>query len=189
MDKNNKSADRTKNAELTMLRTDLNLSLRMLRDLIRLHLQESNLKKHHKAYLHVREQMDELCRESWEKADGIMAHYMMPANAIEGNTPDDACDCDGEFCGNELVGKGKRKENSNKKPEGMVLMSDKCLGVMQDDMLALTEGIDLIAKLVRSLMAGQPMHRGILETAISMAEEVSEDVFRRWDDAKLSNVM
>ena len=160
MDKSNHSFPKAQEAELSMLRTDLNRSLRMLRDLIRLHLQESELKKHHKAYLHVRDRMDELCRENWKAADEIVAHYLAPA-----------------------------KSTRNKVPEGMVLMSSESLGVMQDDMRVLTEGIDLMAKLVRSLMSGQRMRRGELESAVSMAEEVLEDVSRRWEDVELSDVM
>ncbi len=46
---------------ITMLFEDISTLHEMLGKLISMYQQESDLKKHHKAYLHIRDQADELC--------------------------------------------------------------------------------------------------------------------------------
>ena len=185
--------------------------------LIQLYEEESYLKKHHKAYLHVRDKADEVCRRDVSRMGDLMYRTLEmiaavkeaeeTAEAVGKAAPDqksaddvkknvkiempDELSCDDcpyqEECGNAGM---KHSEMDGKLdvfalPEGRVYMSTKTLGVMQDDMLALTEGIDQLVSIFRALMRGQSVPDKVVQDAVEANAGLSEDVFNRWDNADL----
>ena len=73
----------------------------------------------------------------------------------------------------------------SKLPKGMVLMTSDSLGVMHDDVLCLTEGLDVMVALLRAVMAGCPMKKEDVESVVNMTSDMSEEVFRRWEEAEM----
>ena len=65
-------------AAFTQMFFDVQLLAKMHQDLIRMYEQESVLKKHHKAYLHIRDAADEMCRADKEAVALILDHYQNP---------------------------------------------------------------------------------------------------------------
>ncbi len=192
--------------------------------LIQLYEEESYLKRHHKAYLHVRDKADEICRRDISRMGDLMYHTLEmivavkeaeekaaaakePAqgkSAAEDMNKDFKKDilthlsCEGcpyqEECEKEGVKEYQMETNEHPEenkidvfalPEGRVYMSTKTLGVMQDDMLALTDGIDHLIYLFRALMRGEEVEDEIILEAIDANAELSEDVFDRWDRADM----
>ncbi|MCD8379170.1 MAG: hypothetical protein LUC95_02340 [Lachnospiraceae bacterium] len=206
-----------KQALIDHLCDDVSELVQMHYALILLYREESYLKKHHKAYLHVRDKADEACKrdvsrmvvlmhntlemmaavkeaEETAEAVGQAALDQESADDVKKNVkiemPDElSCnDCPyQEECGNAGMKHGETdgKLDVFALPEGRVYMSTKTLGVMQDDMLALTEGIDQLVSIFRALMRGQSVPDKIVQDAVEANAGLSEDVFSRWDNADL----
>lgn len=68
-------------------------------------------------------------------------------------------------------------------PDGLVLMSTETLGSMQDDMLRLTEAMDQLVGILRAGVNGSCVRRADAEKAVNMGSHLSDEVFRRWDNA------
>jgi len=64
-------------AELDWLREAVSVLMNMHWDLIRLYAEESYLKKHHRAYLHVRSQAEQVCEEGKEKIRKLMVEMIL----------------------------------------------------------------------------------------------------------------
>lgn len=165
----------------------------MLGELVGLYEKESRLKKHHRAYLHVREYADRACARYKEKMKEISNHWM-----------DQKITCEDMGCKNptndpyvEDVLNGKVMEEEvpddsieepvefSKLPKGMVLMTSDSLGVMHDDVICLTEGLDTMVALIKALMAGCPMSREDMESVLNMTSAMSEEIFNRWEEAEM----
>ena len=73
----------------------------------------------------------------------------------------------------------------SKLPKGMVLMTSDSLGVMHDDVICLTEGLDVMVALLRAVMAGCPMKKEDVESVVNMTSAMSEEVFKRWEEAEM----
>ena len=63
----------------------------------------------------------------------------------------------------------------SKLPKGMVLMTSDSLGVMHDDVICLTEGLDVMVALLRAVMAGCPMKKEDVESVVNMTSDMSEE--------------
>lgn len=171
---------------LTQLFYDVQILAKMHQDLIRMYEKESMLKKQHKAYLHVRDQADEMCRFDKQTVDVILDHYVNPKKYM-----------DQAICFHNTLRErsGERNDNRTKEkmdvfdlPHGMVMMSTGTLGVMQDDMLALTVAVDQLADAFRSMEKGGGYNRNEMNQLIGSASDLARDVFNRWDDAELGEL-
>ena len=78
--------------------------------------------------------------------------------------------------------KAAEQDNFNL-PDGLVMMSTDNLGTMQDDMLQLTEALDHMVSMLRSGVTGVPIKKAAAEEAVKRGSALSEEVFKRWDDA------
>ncbi|MCD8122492.1 MAG: hypothetical protein LUE65_09705 [Clostridiales bacterium] len=219
MSKEFKNAVQTagKQALIDHLCNDVSELVQMHYALILLYREESYLKKHHKAYLHVRDKADEACKRDVSRMVVLMHNTLEmmatvkeaeeTAEAVYKAAPDqksaddvkknvkiempDELSCDDcpyqEECGNAGMKHGEMdgKLDVFALPEGRVYMSTKTLGVMQDEMLALTEGIDQLISIFRALMRGQSVPDKIVQDAVEANAGLSEDVFSRWDNADL----
>ena len=64
--------------ELAQLIYDMNHLALMHKNLIRLYEEESRLKKHHKAYLHIRDYADKVCADDKKTVAAIQNRYKVP---------------------------------------------------------------------------------------------------------------
>lgn len=152
----------------------------MLRELIGLYEKESKLKKHHRAYLHVREYADQAC-----------AGYKKKIYDIAGRWTDNKFTCEDMGCESptrdSYVGDVQKEEpvEFSKLPKGLVLMTSDSLGVMHDDVICLTEGLDTMVALFKAVMAGCPMAKEDMESVVNMTSAMSEEIFNRWEEAEM----
>ena len=68
--------------ELDWLKDSVQTLIKMHLDLIGLYERESLLKKHHRAYLHVRDHADQVCREHKEKIRDLIVEFLLGAGAV-----------------------------------------------------------------------------------------------------------
>lgn len=165
----------------------------MLGELVGLYEKESRLKKHHRAYLHVREYADKRCAHYKEKMKEIANHWM-----------DQKVTCEDMGCKNptndpyvEDVLNGNAAKQAepetpaeesvefSKLPKGMVLMTSDSLGVMHDDVICLSEGLDTMVALFKAVMAGCPINKADMESVLKMTSAMSEEIFNRWEEAEM----
>lgn len=165
----------------------------MLGDLVFLYEKESILKKHHRKYLHVREYADEKCSIYKEKMKEIANHWMDQKVTCEDmgcknptNDPYVEDVLNGNVTEEEAVEHPTEESvEFSKLPKGMVLMTSDSLGVMHDDVICLTEGLDVMVALLRAVMAGCPMKKEDVESVVNMTSAMSEEVFKRWEEAEM----
>ena len=156
-------------------------------DLIQLYEQESYLKKHHKAYLHVRDHAEAVCEHD-KLTISEMLSSLHPDNFFDDE--DDVLDvfdpkeCNGcpdyDDCKEYVHQNGAQASDM-----GIVLMAPETLGQMQDDMIALTGQIDQLTGIFRSMVTGGSISPEALETVLSGASKLSDEVFDRWDNADM----
>ena len=178
-----------------------------LTDLLRL---ESELKKHHRAYLHVRENIDEKVKE----ARSLMTKVSMDMlkTSFEGNAPEEIADCDdcGCFdCAHDCLNCKDSPCYGNKDAEhdtpfadaeydeddeadGSILLSKQKYAEMIDDLLAMAELIDMVSdmrtadekelrKLARFIPAFADYEHNRLSLYRNAAKE-AESIMDRWED-------
>lgn len=164
----------------------------MLGELVGLYEKESRLKKHHRAYLHVREYADKRCVHYKEKMKEIANHWMDQKITCE----DMGCKSPTDDPYVEDVLKGNVEEaveypaedttvEFSKLPRGMVLMTSDSLGVMHDDVICLTEGLDTMVALFKAVMAGCPISKADMESVLNMTSAMAEEIFNRWEEAEM----
>lgn len=155
----------------------------MLKDLIKMYQLESQLKRHHKAYLHVREQADEMC-EVFSCTMDAMNRRMEPAvitammtqASATINTAADPCENCTTCCGACMEENGQ---------EEAVVMPVSSFETMQDDMICMGEGIDLLITAIQSLLSGQSIPKTSLEKICEAVSEMADDVCDRWSDMEV----
>lgn len=146
--------------------------------LIELYEEESRLKKQHKPYLYLREHADQVCEKDKKAVESILHAVMDFDDMAEEKTnqepdPEECGDCEKYFMDNFNL------------PGELVLMSTDTLGTMQDDMLQLTDALDYMVALLRSGVTGIPIRKADAEEAVKRGAALSEEVFKRWDDADI----
>lgn len=178
-------------AELSLLRFSVAALAEMHLNLIGLYEKESHLKKHHKAYLHVRDHADQVCAEDKEKVEALLRQLLDDASeegdeADRGFDPDWCAGCENyEECSKEA---DTEEMDVFDLPEGMVIMDTGTLGVMQDDMLALTETVDHLVAVYRDMIAGQGVDAKTMFSMLKAASAQSQEVFKRWDEAEMAEL-
>lgn len=165
----------------------------MLSELVTLYEKESLLKKHHRKYLHVREYADKKCILYKDKMKEISNRWSDKKVTCEDmgckNPTDDPYveDVLKEGAEMEKIAEPTEEEavEFSKLPKGMVLMTSDSLGVMHDDVICLTEGLDVMVALLKAVMAGCPIKKEDVEEVVNMTSDMSEEVFRRWEEAEM----
>ena len=181
-------------AELSLLRFSVAALAEMHLNLIGLYEKESHLKKHHKAYLHVRDHADQVCAEDKEKVNQLLEQLIVDGSADRtkdaerGFDPDWCAGCENyEACSQEEASSDREMDVFDL-PEGMVIMDTGTLGVMQDDMLALTETVDHLVSVFRDMIAGKGVDAKTMLLMLKAASEQSQEVFKRWDEAEMAEL-
>ena len=157
----------------------------MLRELIGLYEKESKLKKHHRAYLHVREYADQACAGYKKKVIDIAGRWTDNRFTCEDMGCDRPTD---DSCVNEVQEtqeKTSEEVDFSSLPKGMVMMTSESLGVMHDDVICLTEGLDTMAALFKAIMAGCPMSKADVEAVLNMTSAMSDEILERWEKAEM----
>lgn len=167
--------------------TDMDSLGMMLGELIGLYEKESRLKKHHRAYLHVREYADKACIRYKENMKEIAGHWTdrkLTCEDMGCKSPTDDPYME-EGLNEELAETPKEEVEFSKLPKGMVLMTSDSLGVMHDDVICLTEALDTMVAMFKALAAGCPMTKEDMESVVNMTSAMSEEIFQRWEEAEM----
>lgn len=163
-------------------------------DLIELIRRESELKKHHRAYLHVQDELDRTANKSLARIDEILEER-------EDHDADDSCGdcpcCGCENCETCPVSPCSEEADAEESvDEGVVAMSKADFDQMVEDVLTLAELVDMVchfrcedlklldkyAKLLPDLASYEHGRIGIYKDASFEAEAVMD----RWDNAELT---
>ncbi|MPL90686.1 hypothetical protein SDC9_36741 [bioreactor metagenome] len=168
--------------------------LNMNVDLIQLIQKESNLKKHHRAYLHVREELDRTADKQLARMEEIIDEFMNHG----GDTSCANCVCSGcDDCKTCLLSPcGKDAKDEEPDCGECVVMSKADFDSMVDDVLTLAELVDMVchfrcedlavlskyAKLLPELANYEHRRVSVYKDAAFEAEAIMD----RWDDAELS---
>jgi hypothetical protein len=137
------------NAELYSLLEDYHEIFSMYRELERLVLEESRLKKHHRAYIHVSEEIEEVVRRNRmkliEKAGTNVNDYLGSRNAASAKREKsecESCPCNGcDSCGDCAVSPCFTEEAQE---DAIVTMSKTDFDGLIDDVLTLAELVDMV---------------------------------------------
>lgn len=179
-------------AELAMLRFSVSELAKMHLNLIGLYEKESHLKKHHKAYLHIRDHADQVCIDDKKKVQELLGQLIAETGsgdpADEGDhgfDPDWCAGCENyEECSREAY----TEMDFFDLPDGMVIMDTETLGAMQDDMLSLTETVDHLVAVYKDLIGGKAISAMHVAQMLKAASEESREVFQRWDSAVMAEL-
>lgn len=160
----------------------------MLQELINLHQEETRLKKHHKAYLHVREYTDVVCKEHEKKMETIQDRWKDKKFCCE----DMGCECseaDVEHAEEVTTEDGNDETMATRDfIDGMVMMSGKTLALMQEELFVLAETIDVLILAMKAVMSGRVTPDAKIAQMLSIMETMTDFITSRWEDAEMSEI-
>lgn len=152
--------------------------INMTADLCSLFIEESVLKKHHRAYLHVREEIDQLVDTTLDRLEEILEEQILNDYSVEipeDNSPEPCANCDGCSKGEETVTIPKNKYE-----------------LMIDDLLTMSEIIQCVAdmrtqdmKAIREFGKFVPAFAAFEKNRLNLYREAAkeaEEIFDRWAD-------
>lgn len=161
---------------------------KMLQELIDLHQEETKLKKHHKAYLHVREYTDVVCREHEKKLENIQDRWKEKKFCCG----DMGCECsesDSELEADVIVeNEVEETMASDDFTENMVMMSGKTLALMQEDLFVLAETIDVLILAMKAVMSGRVAPDAKVAQMLAIMETMTDFITSRWEEAEMSEI-
>ena len=200
----NKNINNTNDAILVPKSEMINILLgtvqlaRMHLRLIDLHEEESRLKRHHKAYLHIRDYADQICEEDKEQITSIIgsifpdtnlrdpksvipfetAAYFDPA-LCQGCPGFDGCK---EYMDSASPVKKVDEDVGGNDDERLILVSSDTMDDMLEDMCSLGMAVDDLLDIFYTLMDGGDISGGDLMERMYHAEDTSEEVYAKWGD-------
>lgn len=174
-----------------------------LTDLIR---EESKLKQHHRAYLHVRDNIDEKVKEAREimfKVSGDMVRTAFASKQHEetadceecvcSDCPHDCLSCKDSPCSDSRdTGNDTPFAEAEDEDDASILLSQRMYDDMIDDLLTMAELIDMVCdmrtadvKAIRELSKYIPGFAAFEKNRLSVyrdAAKEAEDIINRWDE-------
>ena len=174
-----------------------------LTDLIR---EESKLKQHHRAYLHVRDNIDEKVKEAREimfKVSGDMLRTAFESKEHEETADCEECVCsdcphdclsckDSPCCDSRDAGNDTPFADAEDEDDASILFPRQMYDDMIDDMLMMAELIDMVCdmrttdmKAIRELSKYIPGFAAFEKNRLSVyrdAAKEAEDIINRWDE-------
>ena len=174
-----------------------------LTDLIR---EESKLKQHHRAYLHVRDNIDEKVKEAREimfKVSGDMLRTAFESKEHEETADCEECVCsdcphdclsckDSPCCDSRGAGNDTPFADAEDEDDASILFPRQMYDDMIDDMLTMAELIDMVCdmrttdmKAIRELSKYIPGFAVFEKNRLSVyrdAAKEAEDIINRWDE-------
>ena len=185
--------------------TEINLYFRNMRDLLGIHAElvslletETALKKHHRAYLHVRERIDQLIKETAPQLEKIAEDIAeaMKVDDPESLIEEDESGCEGDClsCPESPCYDGKEESpfaDAEDDDEVVVIPKEK-YDMMVEDLLTMAELIDMVSDMrtkdVRAIQEfGKlfPAYAEYEKNRLSLYREAAkeaEDIMNRWDE-------
>lgn len=148
---------------VSMLFGDINALHGMLTKMISMYQLESELKKHHKAYLHVRDEADEMCRVYSCALEAMQKRWF--SSMVE------------------QFGTDAFKKTDDPVAEKGVMMSVDSFNNILDDTLCLTECVDVLADNLEGLVGAISLSEDLVSQYINICNStraVADDVLGRW---------
>lgn len=148
---------------VSMLFGDINTLHGMLSKMISMYQLESELKKHHKAYLHVRDEADEMCKV-YSCALQAMQKRWLSAMV-------------------EQFGTDAFKKTNDPVAENGVMMSVESFNNILDDTLCLTECVDVLSGNLEELVGALSLPDDLVAQYMNICNStraVADDVLDRW---------
>ena len=156
-------------AEYAAIMETLQKLLGMHMNLISYYKLESELKKHHRAYLHVREEAEDVIESDLSEIDGIMKQF----EGLLGKATCRHCDSSEEITDDE---------------DPCVIMRMDDLRAMQKDMIDLTDAIDLMAKYYVATKYQAPINKQKYDDTVHNAKSLADEVFTRWENSTIEEI-
>lgn len=149
-------------------------------DLIELYEQESKLKKHHRAYLHVREYAEQLCQrnKSWieDTLDTLLDCFEVGSES----SPED------DFSKNCLMYEVHKPELKEDEEEGrFVILREETFRELQNDMVNLADAGDAITQLFVYMAKGHPVEAKCVNGCLSGSKKIADEVLHKWENHQL----
>ncbi len=165
--------------ELTNLVVCLGKLFQMHNTLIGFYEEESELKKHHRAYLHVREEAEEIIKDDLKVMNNMLisiGSYIASNNSPIAKNGKATLLHECEECSEDEDG------------EPCVIMSLEDLQAMQQDMIDLTDAIDLMARYYIATKYAAPVNKQHYDDTVHEAKDLADQVFRRWENSTIEEI-
>ena len=156
-------------AEYVTILETLQKLLGMHMNLIGYYKLESDLKKHHRAYLHVREEAEAVIENDLSEIDDIMNQF-------------------GGFIENAACRHCESSEDTSKDEDPCVIMHMEDLRAMQQDMIDLTDAIDILAKYYVATKYNAPVNKAHYDSSVNDARNLADKVFKKWENSTLEEI-
>lgn len=142
------------------------------RELIDMFRKESELKKRHRAYLDLRDEMEEKCKADTKEISEIkaMAAGMKKMAEIEGKR-----------CGQSAAHHKDEKKDR-------VIIEHEDLNIMIEDILNLSDTVDELVNVFEFMLNGGSIPEDDLDQILEEAADITEEVFERYEDADLEKL-
>ncbi|MBE7072954.1 MAG: hypothetical protein E7383_09455 [Ruminococcaceae bacterium] len=150
--------------------------------LIEFYREESELKKHHRAYLHVREAAEETIGDDLEVIPEIL-------NTLSGVLSSRVhCGCPDCKVTELPIAEADASEEKANNDDPCVIMKLDDLYAMQKDMIDLTDAIDLMAKYYVATKYQAPVNKQKYDDTVHNAKALAEEVFTRWENSTIEEI-
>ena len=164
-------------AELGNLQQTMSKLFMMHANLIEYYKEESELKKHHRAYLHVRDEAEKVIESDLEEMGKMLT--TLGSYLVSGNSPfvekdDIPFDCD------------DKPEEEDGDPCVIMKLDD--LYAMQQDMIELTDMIDILAKYYIAAKYQAPINKQHYDDTVHRAKSLADEVFTKWENSTIKEI-
>lgn len=143
--------------------------------------EESELKKHHRAYLHVREAAEDTIEDDLEVIPEIL-------DTLSGVLSSKICSGCPECKVTELPIAEVDESDEDTHDDPCVIMKMDDLYAMQKDMIDLTDAIDLMAKYYVATKYQAPVNKQKYDDTVHNAKALAEEVFTRWENSTIEEI-
>lgn len=176
-------------AEFGNLVESLGRLLTMHMNLIGFYKEESELKKHHRAYLHVRDEAEQVIESDLKEIEHIFTSvggFLMTGSSPLAENDEVPFECEVTpipFCKSD-----KHQSKKEVEEDPCVIMRLNDLQAMQEDMINLTDAIDLMTKYYIASKYGAPVNKQHYDDAIQESKALADRVFTRWENSTLEEI-
>lgn len=147
--------------------------------LIEFYQEESELKKHHRAYLHVRDAAEAQINDDLEVIPGILDAM---SDILRNQTHGKCQDC-------KVTPLPKSETTEVKEDEDpCVIMKMDDLYAMQQDMINLTDAIDILAKYYIATKYQAPINKQHYDDTVHRAKSLADEVFTKWENSTIEEI-
>lgn len=160
-------------AELGNLQQTMSKLFMMHANLIDYYKEESELKKHHRAYLHVRDEAEKVIERDLEEMGRMLT--TLGSHLVSG-------------CGQDNIPFECEDKPDEEDNDPCVIMKMEDLYAMQQDMIELTDAIDLMAKYYIATKYQAPINKQLYDDVVHRAKSLADEVFTRWENSTIEEI-